>query len=499
MSLNERIDSIGSDVADSHKGVFAKKRDEFLKLSDPNDKQITAFTAHLEKAETRQKERDDIEAKIIEQWDIYTAIVNDPNYPHDVPILNRSEEKLRKGFEKHTREGSSITSSTVGLMSLKAVNTDVFVKLWEKEKGGTSSSGGRKSSTKRPAPTGKLDTIRKKLNTLIPQIKLIIGTNPEVSNKVDELNNILKSDDGSFDDAKALYDELEKHVPQAAGGGCCGEDCNSVNSPLNSDGLCRSCARDKIVKNNDDIIKRHQAFKDIKEEILFRRVPRNATDEEIESTNLEKAKIKQILLDIKDLRGQFDDAFGEFMNSKGKEGYESCMSIYEELHAMLPTKIEGKTKKKYSPYKDNNDDIIGSDESSAESSESSVYESDSSSSHEGQRMRKEREEKKKPKKESSSENLTGEILSIFSKYPEIKQLSTIYASGDIDQFRKELQTVKESMPRYKVTVFDRLKNDEPQTMFADMIHYSEEDAQKRATEIHDMLNKDKYGYKIDRI
>ncbi len=498
MSIIERIDSIHNDVAEANRGVFKKYRDEFLTIETPNDKQIAAFEKHLVKAEELQKKRDITEEQIIKHWDIYDSIINDPEYPQDAKGLKKSEERLRKGFATHTREGSSITSNTVGTAALKAVDSEVFVKLWNahKEKG-SSGSAGSKIPRKRAAPTGKLDVIRKKLNKLIPDIKLVIGTDPEVSAKVDELNAILKNEDGSFDEAKILYDQLEKIKPKEEKTRCKGEDCNSVNSPT-KDGLCASCIKEKIDHQKDEIIRRHKAFKEENEEILFKRLPRNATDEEIEKANIEKAEIRKTLQDISFLRERYEESFHEFEMSKGKEGYQSCVNIYDELNHVLPSNLD-KKKKKYSPYKDNNDEVIYSDESSAESSESSEYESDSSSSHEGQRMRQERAEKKKKSRvaTSPSDSFTKEILHTFSKYPEIKELAETFESGDLDKFAKELKEIKDSMPRYKVNIVNKANN-EPNNVFGDKIYYSEEDAQKRADELFSMLNKDHYSYKIEK-
>src|SRR6476620_11788946 len=129
MSLLDRINAIHPSLVTKD---FAKKRDAFLKLEDPTEKQIAEFEAVFKDTEEKQAFRTKTEAAIVQHWKTYQEIINDPRYPKDEPDFIRSDGRLKKGFVGIKIEGDSIIEGKVNTGVLKNVTTEALVTKWNK-------------------------------------------------------------------------------------------------------------------------------------------------------------------------------------------------------------------------------------------------------------------------------------------------------------------------------------------------------------------------------
>jgi len=459
MSLLDRINSIHETLVTKQ---FAKKRDAFLKIENPNPAQIAEFEAAFKDTEEKQQHRTKTEALIVQHWKVYQSIINDPRYPKNDVNLLRSENRLRKGFADITIENDCVVKGKVNTGVLKDVTSDALDGKWKQylltlsdgtaaapEAAAAAPAAAAAAPKKKKATPGKkrgpkaaaaaapqsFESIADSFSKLIKDehFIVVIGVNPEVAKAVDDLKITLEKGE-SIEEANRLWLFLQENVPASTA--CQGEDCNAKNAKL-QDGLCAACLVQEVEARGEAIIDRFNVFKEEHDmQAAKRKMPQ-----------IEKEALKERFNTIMQMRHDYDDCHQVVIDSGGHKGYAAYKTIYDKLDAVLPKESLKKRR-----HFEANDEIIKSDESEAsDSSDGSIshsggdseYQSDSSSSHSGG--------KKKRERSGGEDHFLGPVLDLFSPFhSEIERLSKVYKE-DPSNFAKEFEeTKKNRITRYKV-------------------------------------------------
>lgn len=488
MSLLDRINSIHESLQTK---AFKTKRDAFLKLENPTDQDIAAFEKFFKETEDKQKFHNKTESEIVRHWNVYQSIVNDPRLPKENKAINRSLERLRKGFATLEIVNDHVVSGKVNSGSLNAVTSETLKKLWdeflasggEKEKKAAPKRERAEKPRPKPVVAATAAELVDPFNQLIKdsQFILVIGAKPEVSKAVDDLKALIESD-GDPVDANRLWAFLQENVPESTT--CKGENCNAQNTKL-QDGLCVSCLKEHVEGLAESITDRFGVYKEEYNQLIVERKKPQA----------EKDALKKGFNSLVELKEEHDERHHTFDESGGAKGYAKYMEIYKKLDALLPTEST-KRSRRFNP---DNDEIINSDESEASSDIShsggdSEYQSDSSSSHSGAERRK----RKGGAGSAGGGALLGDVLDYFSPiHPEIARLSDVYKKTPND-FSAEFEATKKKgcVPRYKVVPYLISTGAIIKVNFDEPIIFSTEEAAIKRGEEACAETKGTIGYKV---
>jgi len=378
--------------------TFEKEQELYDDIEDVTDKQkleyekkLKDFTKKVEAAEEKAKPLKDTEEKIIECLLTFEKIKNDPRTED---LLKESGE-FRKSFNAkknaidtgdYRLEDGVLVSGKVGTMGLNALNMDILVEKFQKHQ------------------PKQFD--RSQIDKIIEEIPSVtIQSNPELSEKIDHIQSLMKEDQVSPKKIQKSLKEIKKFIPEREK--C--RECGAENTKY-YEGLCMSCLEEEIEAMAGDIADDYFEFDQSKKS--FRKDFKDPDD------------YSRFIGNIEELKEAHDNAHSAFKSAKAKN-YQKYYAAFKALDAAIPkTKTEKKSKKIVSNEIDEeeDDEIIddGSDYSKSSSSSSSRSPSPV----------------KKSKKREREDITVNDILEVFQNaHPELKKLYNIDASERYEVFQ----------------------------------------------------------------
>lgn len=401
MSLIARSEAIpyveGSDFAKEF-DKFKVVQETFDNIESPSDKQTdeynkaaAKYTKVLEKHEA-EREQEEIIIRNIQEFE---RIKNDPRYDglynsEKIKDFKRYANAFQNNINKHgiVVEDGRIVKGKTGKMAVKDINIKTVKSSWEKHIGSAEFDR-----------TFIDDTIKE-----IPTV--IIQSNPELAEMIDRMDHLLNKDELDHKEIQSVYKTIKGFVPKEESK-CKGKGCKASGGKF-FEGYCSSCINDRIEKMKEDILNRHNDFKD------------NTRDKSVKAS-------------IDPFRQEHDEAYHVWEESNGKKGVAEYIKAHKALDELIPKQVLKKSKKIVERIIDSDDEEMGSEESE--------YESDSFSSHSYENRKKRQRE----------ESLLPQILDVFQDlHPELKRLSKV----DPENLKKEFEETKKRLKKYRVFLVD---------------------------------------------
>jgi hypothetical protein len=343
-------------------------------------------------------------------------------------------------------EDGVLVSGKVGTMGLNALNMDILVEKFQKHQ------------------PKQFD--RSQIDKIIEEIPSVtVQSNPELSEKIDHIQNLMKEDQVSPKKIQKSLKEIKKFIPEREK--C--RECGAENTKY-YEGLCMSCLEEEIEAMAGDIADDYFEFDQSKKS--FRKDFKDPDD------------YSRFIGNIEELKEAHDNAHSAFKSAKAKN-YQKYYAAFKALDAAIPkTKSEKKSKKIVSNEIDEeeDDEIIddGSDYSKSSSSSSS---------------RSPSPVKKNKKRER--EVTVHEVIDLFQDaHPDLKKLSKVDHSELFDKF----QEIKKNQKRYKPYLIDNVTKERmTRIRFQEDYYPTRGKAEEEGERLASLFEGGRYSYMIEEI